>query len=171
MIWMYLGPFMALLVAGGLWDVWKRRIPNPVTAAAALVGLALRGWQDGWAGAALGLGAGFLVIALLWVPWSKGRVGGGDVKLAAAAAMGVGLPRLPGFLVISALAGGIVALVCYFLSTRAARGEMRGNLRLAVLGQPLELPAGAARGTGRLSVPYGVSFVVGAILTLVMKVA
>jgi hypothetical protein len=70
------------------------------------------------------------------------------------------------FLAVSAIAGGAIALACYGLSSSAVRREVRTNLRLAATGHPLEAPAGARPGGGRVSVPYGVSFVVGVLACL-----
>ncbi|MGB8930107.1 MAG: A24 family peptidase, partial [Anaeromyxobacteraceae bacterium] len=45
------------------------------------------------------------------VPWVAGMLGGGDVKLAAAAAIWLGPPRLLSFVVFVAVAGAPVALL------------------------------------------------------------
>jgi prepilin peptidase CpaA len=103
-----LGVFLAIACAS---DVAQRRVPNAVVAPLAVVGLAAQ-WVSGgpWAllwGAAAGLG----VLTLLAVPWAFGKVGGGDVKLAAAAAMWLGPARLPKFLVVAGIASAAVGLV------------------------------------------------------------
>jgi prepilin peptidase CpaA len=150
---------------GALWDVRFRRIPNGVTLLALVAGIAWAWSRDGVIGGLTALGAAMVVVALLWLPWVTGRLGGGDVKLGAAAATVVGMGGLTRFLLASALAGGLVALVAYFRSSRKARSEMRTNLTLAVAGQPLDLPARPST-PGRVSVPYGVAFVVGAFVAL-----
>ena len=155
----------ALLVVAALWDVRKRKIPNLLSAALGMIGLVARADLRGWGALASGLMAAFAVIALLWLAWAKGRIGGGDVKLAAAAATWVGLAGLPMYLLFSAVAGGAVAVVSYLLSSRAVRTEMRGNLAIAAHG--FGLPDAPIRGVdGRVSVPYGVGAVVGALVVL-----
>src|SRR5688572_6420310 len=112
-----------LLVAAGV-DVHHRKIPNALNAALGLTGLCAQGGVRGWGALGSGLLAGVLTVALLWVPWLKGRIGGGDVKMAGATATWLGLGFLPMFLLMTAVAGGIVASICYALSTRASRQQM-----------------------------------------------
>jgi prepilin peptidase CpaA len=105
-----LGIFLAIACAS---DVAQRRVPNAVVAPLAVAGLAAQ-WVSGgeWAllwGAVSGLG----VLALLLVPWSLGKVGGGDVKLAAAAATWLEPARLPGFLVVAGLASAAVGIAVH----------------------------------------------------------
>ncbi len=105
-----LGVFLAIACAS---DVAQRRVPNAVVLPLAVAGLAAQ-WVSGgpWAllwGAAAGLG----VLALLVVPWALGKVGGGDVKLAAAAATWLGPARLPGFLVVAGLASAAVGIAVH----------------------------------------------------------
>lgn len=145
-----------LLLAAAVSDVRKRRIPNAINAALGLTGLWAQGSARGWSAAAYGLVAGVVTVALLWVPWMRGRIGGGDVKMAGAAAAWLSLTLLPMFLLLTAVAGGIVAMICYALSSRASRREIRANLVVAASGGPLpEVPLKG--GAGRLSVPYGVA--------------
>lgn len=167
---LHLAPWAALLAVAALWDILKRRIPNPVNAAVAAVGLGVQGQAGGFGAVAGALGAGIAVVALAWLPWRGGKLGGGDVKLGGAAAAGVGLPGLLEYLLASAIAGGLVALVCFLLSSREAKKEMRSNLRTLrtmASGPAVSVPLEAAR--GRVSVPYGVSFAVGALATVAFR--
>ncbi len=75
-------PLLAvLLAAAAAWDLRTRRIPNELVFGGLLFGLAvgvatggLPGLGHAALGAAVGLGA-------LLIPWSRGWLGGGDVKL------------------------------------------------------------------------------------------
>lgn len=156
---------MGLLTAGA-WDVRARRIPNWVCGSVLLLGAIRQGVLAGATGALYGFVVGLGVLALLWQPWTRNRIGGGDVKLAVAAGVVVGWPGAPMYLGVSAIAGGVLALGCLALSSSAVRREVKTNLQLAAAGHPLDVPAGARPGSGRVSVPYGVSFVVGACLCL-----
>jgi prepilin peptidase CpaA len=152
----------ALLLTGAAADIWKRKIPNAINAAVGLTGLVAQVHVRGWAAMGLALAAGFLTIGLLWVPWTKGRLGGGDAKMAGAAAIWIGLAGLPAYLLLAAVGGGLVAVVCYLLSSQAARREIRSNLAGAVAGAGL--PALPLQATGgRRSVPYGVGAVLAAL--------
>jgi Flp pilus assembly protein protease CpaA len=106
---------------------------------------------------ASGAATGAVTLALLWLPWRSGRVGGGDVKLAAGAGFWLGLSRLPEYLLLAALAGGVLSLIYYALSSRDARREIRMNLTSAALSASLPTVT-LASGAGRRSVPYGVAF-------------
>jgi prepilin peptidase CpaA len=161
------GLLAALLIAAALWDIRKRRIPNALSAAILLVGLAGALLGGGWISALSGLGAAVLTVALFWLPWLKGMVGGGDVKLAGAAAASIGLSLVHEYLLATGLAGAVVALVCYLLSSRAARQEMVTNLKIAAVGV---LPQPSLRsGGGRVSVPYGVACAAAALLIVFVR--
>jgi prepilin peptidase CpaA len=161
------GLLAILLVTAALWDVLRRRIPNLVSAAILLTGLAVAFIHQGWGAALSGLAAIFLTIALCWVPWTKGLIGGGDVKLAGAAAAAVGLRWLAEYLLATALLGAVVAVVCYFLSKRMVRREIMTNLKLVSAGVMPEPPLRG--GNGRVSVPYGVACAAGALLVVLVR--
>ncbi|HEY2731847.1 MAG TPA: A24 family peptidase [Polyangia bacterium] len=153
-----------IVVIGAVWDLAKRRIPNLVTGAAAVLGLVAQLVDRGWLSAASGLVAAVVSVALLYRPWAAGGIGGGDVKLAAAVAIWVGLGSMIRYALAVAAAGGVVALAMYFSSRKAIRQDVRTNLTLAALQQTLptvEVPA-----AGRASVPYGLAIAAGAAFAL-----
>ncbi len=104
-----LGLLAALLVVACVTDAARRRIPNAVSAAVAVVGLLAQASGSGFRAAGLAAGAALAVLALLAAPWRFGILGGGDVKLAAACAAWTSFQRLPLFLLATALAGGVLA--------------------------------------------------------------
>ncbi len=153
----------ALLVAAALTDVAWRRISNWNTVAIAVAGVIAQ-WAAGGIGAAAGgMLAGIVIGALLAPFWIKRIIGGGDLKLAVAAGVWVGLARSPRYLLASALAGGLIAIVCYALSRRGLRAFIRANgyrLHASCWPRALQKP-------GRpVVVPYGVAFAAGALFTL-----
>jgi prepilin peptidase CpaA len=161
----HLGLATLLLLLAAASDVWRRRIPNAVNGAIGVAGLLAQAAAGGWVSLGSGLAAGALTIALLWLPWMTGRIGGGDVKLAGAAAVWLGLAALPAYLLLAAVAGGVLGLVSYALSTRAARQAIRANL--AASAATVRLPQAPLHGTnGRLSVPYGTAFAVAGLFLL-----
>jgi len=160
----HLAAASSLLLAAAASDAWRRRIPNAVSGALAMAGALTQASERGWMAMISGLTAATVMIVLLWRPWLKGRIGGGDVKVAAAAAVWVGLSALPMFVLLTAAAGGVVAVVCYLASSRQARGQIRANLGVVTAGV---VPHVAARGEGgRVSVPYGVAVAMGAMVVL-----
>src|SRR4051812_2787686 len=101
------------LVIATFSDLKKRRIPNALTFALLIVGLAAQGIFHGPLAALSGLAAGMIVLLALYVPWNAGGIGGGDVKLAAATATWLGLGHIIPFALATAIAGGVVAFICY----------------------------------------------------------
>jgi prepilin peptidase CpaA len=161
----HLGIGTLLLLIAAAADVRKRRIPNALNAAVGLTGLWAQASVRGWAAMGLSLAAGVLVVALLWLPWLSRLVGGGDVKLAGAGAIWSGLSLLPMYLLVTAVAGGLVGIVCYALSARATRREIRENLVTTV--REASLPAVPIKGgAGRVPVPYGAAFAMSALVML-----
>jgi prepilin peptidase CpaA len=157
----HLAPLAVALLIAVVWDVWERRIPNAVCAAIAVSGIGVQFWDAGALSASAALGVGVATIAVLMVFWRSGGIGGGDVKLAGAVAVWVGPGSLLTYWLAAALAGGLVAAVCFFASRRAVRREIRENLTLTALHQTMPDVA-AAEADGRVSVPYGVAIALGA---------
>jgi Flp pilus assembly protein protease CpaA len=155
-----LGPLALGLSAAIIWDLRHRRIPNVVCGFVFLSGLLVRAIDQGALAVLCGVGVAALVVATLYRPWRMGGIGGGDVKLAAATGAWIGFAQLPWFALSTAAAGGVVALVCYFLGRAPARAEIRANLTLAVLQN--ELPAVPSHRAGHLSVPYALAIACGA---------
>jgi prepilin peptidase CpaA len=152
-----------LLAVGSSSDVGLHRIPNWLTVSVGIAGAASQWAVGGWQAAGSGALAGLAVGALLAPFWTKRLIGGGDLKLAAAAGVWVGLARSPRYLLASAIAGGAIALVCYALSGTSARASIRANLtRLHV---PRWSRAAEAPGQ-KVLVPYGAAFAAGALFAL-----
>jgi prepilin peptidase CpaA len=124
-------------------DGRSRRIPNPLPLALALVGLVRiaigLGSGAGAGAAALDLVAAAAVFLAGGAAFRFRMLGGGDVKLFAAAALWLGAAALGPFVLATALAGGALALG--FLLARHLR------------------PDGLAAG-----LPYGIAIAAGGIL-------
>jgi prepilin peptidase CpaA len=154
-----------LLGIASAWDIAVHRVPNALVVGIAATGVV----AQALAGAgAVQIGGSVLAIAIVgaavWPAWTRRWIGGGDLKLAAATAAWVGLPSVPMYLLASAAAVGGVSVLCYARSARSARSEIRRNLALAARGVPIEAPLGAEH--GRVQVPAGVGFAIGAAVTL-----
>jgi len=136
---------LALFAAAAATDIGARRIPNRLTLALALVGLARIALAP--AGAAVlslgvDLGAAAVVFLLGTAGFHLRLLGGGDVKLLAAGALWIGATSLPPYLMTTVLAGGLLALG--FIVWHLALGK---------------------RGAAAPSLPYGVAIAAGGILT------
>ena len=123
---------LLLLVAG--WDIARRRIPNWANAALGATGLAAQALLHGGWAVLGGLGAAAVTLVVLWMPWTKGRLGGGDVKARLCAAIWLGI-RLAAR--IRTCCGGAVRgrrarhAQLPGRPRRAVRQDIRANLKLA----------------------------------------
>ena len=155
---------LGLLLVADAYDLSTRRIPNLVSGAVVVSGLGAQLIVHGGHGLASAVAAGLGVLMLLWTPWVKGGLGGGDVKLAAAVAVWMGLARLPAYLLGGALAGGVVALVCWAASSSAARRRIGRTLLWSLFVRAWPDANGGQR--DRLSVPYALAITAGALVGL-----
>jgi prepilin peptidase CpaA len=155
---------IVLLALASVWDATLHRIPNALVVAVAATGALARVMSGG--PIALGWSALAVVVvgAVIHPAWTRGWIGGGDLKLAAAAAAWLGIARVPLYLVASGLAIGLVSMVSFALCARAVRAEVRRNLAGAARGVPVLAPILAR--PGRAQVPAGVGFAVGALAAL-----
>jgi prepilin peptidase CpaA len=142
--------FFGLLAVAVLTDVETLRIPNRLCLA--LVGiypahvLASPVAVD-WPGALLLAAA---VFAAGLASFAAGWVGGGDVKLMAATALWVGPGSFIDFLMVTAIAGGVIALLMLsgfrFAAAQLADSAGLADIRDVILGR---------------SIPYGVAIAAG----------
>jgi prepilin peptidase CpaA len=118
-------PVCSLIVAsaGAIYDVRSQRVPNAITFPAILFGLLLHftfgGWRQVGSAAAGGLICG-LIFLLFYL---AGGMGAGDVKLIAATGCIAGLSLIGPLLLLTSLAGGLMAI---------ALALYRGRLRETV---------------------------------------
>lgn len=115
----------ALLCAliGAVYDVRSRRVPNRLTGPAFVLGLVLHAGLDGWRGLGSALAAGLIAGCVFLIFYMAGGMGAGDVKLIAAVAALAGMPRITPLLLLTALAGGVLALALALW-----RGRLRATL-------------------------------------------
>ena len=152
---------LSLTIAACL-DIATRTIPNGIPVIVAVAGLIVHvlAHPETLAGSAAASAVLFAVLALLHM---RGLLGGGDVKLMAAIALGFSVTGINRFVFTTVIAGGVLALVHL-----AARWALRGR----------PLPAPPRRGASVFrrvlsaerwriarhgSLPYGVAIAIGGI--------
>ncbi len=103
--------FPTLMAFAAASDLLTMTIPNKLSLAliAAFAVLALAGGLPASI-ILLHLGAGALVLALAFLFFSLGWIGGGDAKLAAATALWLGFGTLPDYLAVAAIGGGLLSV-------------------------------------------------------------
>ncbi|HEY3045777.1 MAG TPA: prepilin peptidase [Vicinamibacterales bacterium] len=101
---------VAVALAGCVFDLHTRRIPNALTLGAAFVALATAALTGGFSGVASSA-AGWAVAAALWLPlYALGGMGAGDVKLMAAIGAWLGPADVLYAALYAAIAGAIIAI-------------------------------------------------------------
>jgi len=109
---------VALVTVAALWDLRVRRIPNWLTATGVVGGLGMNFALQGWSGlgsAAEGLGLALLVYVPLFL---LRAMGGGDMKLMAAAGALIGPVNWLVLFLLTSMLGGIVALLLVVMKGR-----------------------------------------------------
>src|SRR5438874_7019462 len=152
-----------LLVYVAMMDIATRSIRNDICLVLALLGIA--GQFASPMQVAGSLIAATILFLLLLVIYQRGWIGGGDVKLLVALAIGLPLIGVIQMLTITALAGGVLALV---------------HLMMRLLPSPRLAPAGASlvrrvyaierwRHLRHAPLPFGVAIACGGIWAVLSK--
>jgi len=145
--------FPALMAFAAASDLFTMTISNRVSLAL-IAGFALMAFVVGMNGhdVLLHIGAGAAVLVVTFTFFSRGWIGGGDAKLAAATALWLGFDQLMNYLLYASIFGGIITL--FMIRWRV-----------------LPLPAALARQewVQRLhrsdaGVPYGIALAISALL-------
>lgn len=114
---------VSLVLIASVYDIRFRRIPNWLVLSGLALGVGLNTILGGWLGARSSL-LGFAIAFLVYFPLYLLRgMGAGDVKLMAAVGSIVGAANWFGIFIITALLGGVVAVILLL-----ARGKLRNAL-------------------------------------------
>lgn len=94
------------------WTDWrKRKIYNKLLGPAFLIAISLQAAQQGWSGIWMSLTGSMVGLALLMIPYLKGGIGAGDVKLLGVIGAFGGVHFVVTGFLYGAVLGGIVSLV------------------------------------------------------------
>ena len=145
--------FPLLMIIAGAGDALSMRIPNWLTILIACLffPMALVTGMP-WGMIGVHVLVGFAMFVAGFVMFSLGVFGGGDAKLLAAAGLWLGWPDLVPFLVMTAFAGGALALCVGIWSAINVSSEIKDGSIFRRLGSI------------KPNVPYGYAFAIGAIL-------
>jgi prepilin peptidase CpaA len=105
---------IGISLAASLNDIATRTIPNGLAMILAIAGIAMASIDGHLIGSVLAAGGLFVAAAFCW---RRGWMGGGDVKLLGAAALGMPAGSVLTFVLVVAIAGGVLSL-CYIVARR-----------------------------------------------------
>ncbi|MFL5295314.1 MAG: prepilin peptidase [Phenylobacterium sp.] len=145
--------FPVLVIVAALKDLTSYTIPNWISLALIAV-FPLAALAQGLTIGAIGLQVAVGAIALMvgMGMFAAGWIGGGDAKLLGAAGLWIGWPAAMTYILVTGVAGGVLAMALLGLRSPALKPHMpSGPGWLARLAQPGE------------NVPYGVAIALGAL--------
>jgi prepilin peptidase CpaA len=104
--------FPGLMAFAAMMDLFTMTIPNRISILLAVAfvlvaPLTAMGWEEYF----MHLGTGFAVLAIGILLFALGLLGGGDVKLLAAASLWLGFENLLQYVVLVAILGGLLSIV------------------------------------------------------------
>lgn len=143
-------------------DVRTRRIPNPLAIAIAILGLVRILLVNDPVAAGYTLAAGIAMLAVAFLLFWRGVLGGGDAKLIAATVLLIGYQDLFGFLFLMSLCGAALALATL---TRDKLGPWLWSLWL----YPAMSPVAATAAPKRSTVPYGAAIAAAGVIVLILE--
>jgi prepilin peptidase CpaA len=141
--------FPVLLTAGAVSDLFRYLIPNWIAlllAILAVPALLLAGVD--LAGLAWHLAVGLIVLVVASILFFRGLLGGGDAKLLAAAACWTGWPMVVPFVVYTAIAGGVLAIVMIVVRRPFRNQDVHVDWLSSLLSRNSGIPYGIAIAVG-----------------------
>ncbi|MGH6887491.1 MAG: A24 family peptidase [Geminicoccales bacterium] len=175
-LYLCLAGLLTLLVLAALTDLRERRIPNWLTGGtAALYPLyvALSPTPVAWVGA---LGLAVLVFLVGLGLFARQIMGGGDVKLIAAVTLWAGLEQFVLFVLVTALTGGALGMICLWLQrwsgliqahlTGLGLAPSGGGSSVEATAPSSDAPV-AEGGPGPITLPYGIAIAAGGVAVVV----
>jgi len=161
----------AVALCAAVMDVRTRRIPNWFTLSTLAGALLLQVTLGGLHALALSFLASVLAGSLFLVLFLAGGMGGGDVKLMAAVAAGIGLSDMGALLVFTALCGGAMAIFVMMQHGRVMESVRNvGHIMVHHCEYGLEPhPELNVRNQRTLRLPYALAITAGTLLTISLE--
>jgi prepilin peptidase CpaA len=150
-----------LLMMAAWRDVATRTIPDTISLLLIATGAITR-ILDGPAALALSAGSALLLFVLLLFAYSRGFIGGGDVKIMTALAVGLSPLDCYRFVIATAIAGGFLGIGYLLLSRR--RTSVGEGKRISLLARVVAVEVWRIR--HHFSLPYGVAIAAGGAFVL-----
>jgi prepilin peptidase CpaA len=164
---MLLSAWLVLLLAVAAWrDIATRSIPDTASLLLALFGLTSNLILEP-SRVVFSLMAAVALFAVLLFLFARSALGGGDVKLMTALALGMSAPEIWNFVVATAMVGGVLGLLYLLLSWLLPAHLARPAQAAGVLPRLFHVEAWRIRRRGPL--PYGIAIAVGGAMILLQR--
>jgi prepilin peptidase CpaA len=152
---------LTLLLLAAWRDIATRTIPDMAGLLLLAIGGSVR-TLEGPSAIALSLGSALLLFVLLMIAYSRGFIGGGDIKIMTALAVGLSPFDSYRFVVATAIAGGVLGITYLLLSRLTHFASL--TRRPSLLGRVFAVESWRIRRRGPL--PYGVAIAAGGAFVL-----
>lgn len=146
-------------------DMRTRRIPNALTLAMAMLGLARIGLAQDVAAGGCTLAAAMMIFVVVLALFRCGIIGGGDAKMITATVLLIGHRQVIGFLFLMSLCGGILALASLATAKLDPSARRFQRAALALSTPRIDRYRIAQK---RPTVPYGVAVAAAGVITLIV---
>jgi prepilin peptidase CpaA len=158
---------LALVVSAAVIDIVSRRIPNWLVLPFLVAGVAFGGAQHGLAGLEKSLGGIALAAGSMGILCWLRAMGMGDLKLCAAIGAWIGFSQLGLALIVTAIAGGVMAILASALKGSGAGAfDGVGDLLFGFWKRGFRPnPAFALDNPGGQKIPYAPAIAIGAIFS------
>lgn len=164
-LWVVYGCWCAVLCG---YDMKIRRLPNALTLGGALVFLLVQYLLHGTFGLAAGFASASVAGLFLVVPWLLRAAGGGDVKMMFAAGAAVGWVGLLDLLILTSLAG--VVMACGLLAAGVVSAKRLSHWIQVFLNPKYDRKAGAlalpSSADERVRMPFSMAIAIGMMVVL-----
>lgn len=156
-------PSVAVMAAASAIDLRSRRVPNWITVPYFVAGLTAQAITGGWRGLAGGFAAVGLAVVIFGLPAFLRAMGMGDFKLAAGVAAWIGPGQFFTASILTAIAGGIMAVAfCVWKGSLGASLNRTGDILLFRSTPRPRMGSEAARAQ---SIPYAPAIAIGTLLS------
>jgi prepilin peptidase CpaA len=171
MVYAILGVICATVAA--LYDLRSHRIPNLITIPTIAFGLIIHLLLGGWLQLLYSAAAAALCLFVFFIFYAAGGMGAGDVKLMTAMGSLFGLSMVGWLLIITALAGGVMALGVAIYRGRLSSTLSNVGSIIAHHGTKglLPHPELNLENVQNLRLPYGIAICAGAIFCVCLLIA
>ncbi len=152
---------VGLIMVAAWRDVATRTIPDEISLLLVALGAFSR-LIEGPSAAAFSAATALLLFTLLLLAHARGLIGGGDVKIMTALAVGLSPVDAYRFVVATAITGGVLAIAYLLLAPQLS--DQHRTKRTSLLGRVAAVEAWRIRRHGPL--PYGVAIAAGGTFVL-----